>query len=203
MAAAIQTMLPPLERAAIQSARGVICVKPEDSNRAESSAVSTRCTTLDIINWLAPTTPPTTPAAPISQRRAVQPASSRRSTRSANCAASGSSLASPKRRSRRRSKSTSAIAAPPFQSDAVGRRQSRSELIQTTFDMRFDRSKWQVQGIRRFLVRQPRAKAHGDADTFRGAQDLERLVEIDPAVGIAPAAASLDVNLFGGKRANS
>ena len=79
----------------------------------------------------------------------------------------GSSGASAKRRSRRRSKSTSAIAPPPFKSVAIGRRQSRSELLQTTFDMGFDRSKRQVQGLRRLAVRQARAVAHGNAEPFR------------------------------------
>jgi hypothetical protein len=98
MAAAIQTTLPPLETAASQSVRGVICVRPVDSNRAESSAVSTRCTTLDIISWLAPINAADHAGGADQPAPGRPAASSRRSTRSANCAASGSSRRSAKRR---------------------------------------------------------------------------------------------------------
>src|SRR5579872_3274490 len=62
------------------------------------------------------------------------------------------------------------------------RRQARSELIQTTFDMRFDRSEWRIQGLGRLRVREPRAIAKADAQPLSLRQATERFVQIDAVV---------------------
>src|SRR5580704_5044674 len=119
---------------------------------------------------------------PITNRRAAQPRSSRSSTRRVKRSASPIWGASAYIRSRRNSKLVSATDLPPLAAVAI-RRKSRPELIQTTFDMGFDRSKWRIQGGRRLGMRKPRPVAKRHADPLGRRQQLQGAVQVDAGFG--------------------
>src|SRR5262245_2202012 len=126
-------------------------------------------------------TPPTAPRPPIRKRRKVQPRASRSSTRIANSCASAKAGASANRRSNSRSNMNSAMDLTFDIAEVAARREPLSELIQTTFDMGFDRSQGRIQGSGGFAVRHPAAIAERDADPFGRGQALEGFVEVDAA----------------------
>jgi hypothetical protein len=96
--------------------------------------------------------PPARPRPPIRRRRTPHPRSSTTLTRAAKKSASGKVGVSENLRSSSASKDLSAMPVRLQAKRLCGRRQSRLEFIQTTFDMGFDRPKRRIQGRRRFGV---------------------------------------------------
>src|SRR5579859_112435 len=143
--------------------------------------VSRRETRPDPRSCPAPIRPPTMPRPPINIWRNVQPRSSRAVTRVANTSASARIGEAANCRSRSISKVLSDMSGLRVFEGAPGRH-PRPELIQTTFDMRFDRSQWRIQGEGRLDMRKAAPVAERDADAFRGREGAQGFVEVD-AVG--------------------
>src|SRR3989344_4404023 len=126
------------------------------------------------------TTPPTIPAMPRASPRRAEPFCSRRSTWAVNRAASGIAGARAKRRSMSGSNSSADMLRPP-QGLCGLRLEPRTEFIQTTFDMRFHRAEWQIEGRGDLGMGHARAVTEGDAQALRLTEALQRLVQVDPA----------------------